>query len=84
MTTTEYDIMDQLYFVTSYDDIKELSGVEESTITTALWKFIDRRWVKCFDGPENEIEVEEGDFRANFAKYHYLASKEGLMAHNMR
>jgi hypothetical protein len=84
MTAAEYDIMDQLYFVTSYDDIKELTGIEASIITATLWEFIDCHWVKCFDGPENEIEVEEGDFMVNFAKYHYLASKEGLMAHNMR
>jgi len=84
MTTAEYDIMDQLYFVTSYDDIRKLSGVEASIINTSLWNFINRRWVKCFNGPENEIDAEEDDFLANFAKYHYLASKEGLLAHNMR
>jgi len=37
-----------------------------------------------FYGPEKEVEVEDEDFRTNFAKYHYLASKQGLLAHNVR
>ncbi|RLD22699.1 MAG: hypothetical protein DRI71_07140 [Bacteroidetes bacterium] len=84
MSEAEYDIMDQLYFVTSYEDIKELSEVDESVITSVLWMFINKGWVKCFAGPENEIEVAEEEFKTNFVNYHYLASKQGLLAHNMR
>ena len=84
MSETEYDIMDQLYFVTSFGDVKELSGADETVITTVLWMFIKSGWVKCFDGPEKEVELTEDDFKTNFAKYHYLASKQGLLAHNVR
>ena len=84
MSEAEYDIMDQLYFVTSYEDIKNLSQVEESLVTEVVWRFISRGWIKCFEGPENEITVTEDDFKTNFNKYHYLASKQGLLAHNMR
>ena len=84
MSEAEYDIMDQLYFVTSFDDIRDLSEVKQTVLTEVLWKFISRGWVKCFSDPENEIEVAEGDFMTNFAKYHYLASKQGLLAHNVR
>lgn len=84
MSGAEYEIMDQLYFVTSFEDIKELSGVEESVIASVLWMFINKGWVKIFAGPENEVEVVEEDFMTNFMKYHYLASKQGLLAHNMR
>ena len=84
MTEAEYDIMDQLYFVTSFEDVKELSGVDENVMTGVLWDFINCGWIKCYDGPENEIVVAEDDFKVNFAKYHYLASKQGLLAHNVR
>lgn len=84
MSEAEYDIMDQLYFVTSFEDVKNLSGVDETVITAILWKFIKSGWVKCFDGPEEEVEVTEDDFKTNFVKYHYLASKKGLLAHNVR
>ena len=84
MSEEEYDIMDQLYFVTSFKDVKDLSGVEETVITTVLWKFIQSGWIKCFDGPEKEVELTEDDFKTNFRKYHYLASKQGLLAHNVR
>ena len=84
MNNAEYDIMDQLYFVTSYEDVKELSGVEEPILPSVLWEFIKKDWVKCFDGPVKEVEVVEEDFKTNFANYHYLASKQGMLAHNMR
>jgi hypothetical protein len=84
MSEAEYDIMDQLYFVTSYGDIKDFSGVNEPVIIAVLWKFIKIGWVKCFDGPEKEVELTEDDFNTNFEKYHYLASKQGLLAHNVR
>ena len=76
--------MDQLYFVTSFEDVKALSRVDEHVVTSVLWNFINTGLVKCFDGPEHEIKVAEDDFKVNFAKYHYLASKEGLLAHNVR
>ena len=84
MSEVEYDIMDQLYFITSFGDVKDLSGVDEPVITVVLWRFISNGWVKCFDGPEKEVELTEDDFKTNFAKYHYLASKQGLLAHNVR
>ena len=84
MNEVAYDIMDQMYFVTSFEDVKEQSGFEDAVISSVLWNFINMGWVKCFDGPENEITVAEDDFKANFAKYHYLASKQGLLAHNVR
>ena len=84
MNEVEYDIMDQLYFVTSFADVKEQTGFDDAVISSVLWNFMNKGWVKCFDGPEKEVEVEDDDFRRNFAKYHYLASKQGLLAHNVR
>ena len=40
MSEEEYNIMDQLYFVTSFEDVKDLSGVDETLATTVLWKFL--------------------------------------------
>ncbi len=84
MSEAEFEIMDQLYFVTSFEDVISLSEINEATVAVVLWKFIDKGWVKCFDGPENEITIAEDDFKTNYAKYHYLASKKGLLAHNIR
>ena len=84
MSEEEYNIMDQLYFVTSFEDVKNLSEVDETLVTAVLWKFLQSGWIKCFDGPEQEVEPTEGDFKTSFKKYHYLASKQGLLAHNVR
>ena len=84
MSEEEYDIMDQLYFVTSFEEVKDLSGVDETLVKAILWRFIQRGWIKCFDDPEAEVEPTEDDFKTSFEKYHYLASKQGLLAHNVR
>ena len=44
MSEEEYNIMDQLYFVTSFEDVKDLSGVDETVIVAVMWKFILVGW----------------------------------------
>ena len=84
MTSTEDIIIDQLYFVTRFDDV--LDGVEllPEALAAELWKLIEKGWVKCYLNPETEIQVSDSEFQDNFRNYHYLASKQGLLAHNRR
>jgi len=84
MSENEYLIMDQLYFVTSYEDIKEGSALDDAALVAILWGLINKEWVKCLDGPEIEVTLAEDEFMSYYAKYHYLATKQGLLEHNMR
>jgi len=83
MSDNEFDVMDQLYFVTSYNELKEVSGLEDKLIEAILWGFIKNDWVKCLKDPEVEVEVDEVAFEKNYTNYYYLASKAGLLAHNL-
>ncbi len=84
MTALEDQVIDQLYFVTSFQDVKDQSGISEDELVLTLWNLIKKEWVKCFTTPETEIELSESEFNSNYGDYHYLASKKGLMAHNLR
>lgn len=84
MTDLEFEIMDQLYFVISYDDIVKESNLESSIVRPVLWAMIQRGWVKCLRNPELEIPVDEAQFKANYRNYHYLATKKGLFVHNAK
>ena len=84
MNEVEFEVMDHLYFVTSFEELKDLSNIGETELLVVLFTLISNDWVKCFSGPDNEIKVTEAELKTNYYKYEYLATKQGLLAHNMR
>ncbi|MGI9543090.1 MAG: hypothetical protein ACR2MX_07505 [Cyclobacteriaceae bacterium] len=84
MTDTEYDILDELYFVISFGDLQDALGMEGKLLKPELEKLVEKKWVKCFSSVSNELAEEAVDFERNYQNYHYLASKEGLLKHNSR
>jgi hypothetical protein len=82
MSEAEFIILDQLYFVSSYKDVSDACGLDERSFADTLWGLINKGWVKCLSDPENEVEIEEDEFKSNYSNYHYLASKKGLLVHN--
>lgn len=84
MTNQEFDILDELYFLTSYTGLKENCGLKQSELIDNLWRLIDKEWVLCHQNNDEEINPTKIEFESQFANYHYLASKKGLLAHNAR
>ena len=84
MTELEYEILDELYFVISFQDLKQQLSLEEVELKSALSSLLKQDYIKCFGNISDEIPPEQLDFENNYRKYHYLASKEGLFAHNTR
>lgn len=84
MSDLEFDILDELYFLISFDKLVGELGIEEKVIVNELITLVGKGWVKVFEG-ENELEVGKLDFlHKNYKNYNYLASKSGLLAHNSR
>jgi hypothetical protein len=84
MTDSEFDIMDELYFISSFEELNKNILMEESELVNALHSLIKKGWVKCLE-KETDQEFEIADnFKAEFKKYNYLATKAGLLAHNSR
>ncbi|MEM0938583.1 MAG: hypothetical protein AAF600_01905 [Bacteroidota bacterium] len=84
MTEIEYNILDQLYFVTSYQTLKEESGYSHDQLKFNLIEMIKNGFVKVYDEIDQELEQDRLDMQNSFQSYYYLASKKGLFEHNSR
>ncbi len=84
MSDQEFDILDELYFVTPFEQLQKTLGMAEPELKTALEILISKGWVKCFRAGSGEIATNEMNFEAEYRNYHYLATKAGLFAHNSR
>lgn len=84
MTDLEFDVMDELYFVISFHELKEKVGIGDHDLKKVLGGLVKKSYVRCLKNISDELPHDELDFEHNYGIYHYLASKEGLLAHNSR
>lgn len=82
MTDLEYEIIDEMYFVISFDELRQRLSLEERKLKDALARLLEQGYLNCFANVSDELPHEQVDFENNYRNYHYLASKEGLLAHN--
>ena len=84
MTDQEFDVMDELYFVISFQELQEKVQLSEVDLKQILSALLLKNFIKCFKNVSDELPHEQVNFEHNYRNYHYLASKEGLFAHNSR
>ena len=85
MSDLEFDVLDELYFVQSFDYLRETIDLSEEKLKEVLKKLLTKAWIKCFVHVSEEGMVPNlEDFEQSYKNYHYLATKEGLLAHNGR
>ncbi len=82
MTDIEYEVLDELYFVISYSDLKEQTGIDEKDLKHCLMELMEKKWIVCFKSISEELPIENVNLGEGFKNYFYLASKKGLFAHN--
>ncbi|MDH5609931.1 MAG: hypothetical protein OEY56_10655 [Cyclobacteriaceae bacterium] len=81
MTDQEYDILDELYFVTSFSQLKRKIQLPDDQIKNILEAMYKRDWIRVLSGPDHEVPGSELDLEQYFHNYYYLATKKGLIAH---
>ena len=84
MTDAEFDVLDELYFVTSFEKLQKSVGLPEEEVKTVLESLLQKGWVKCFYADTDEVVTDNRMLAQNYTAYHYLATKAGLLAHNSR
>jgi hypothetical protein len=85
MTDQEFDILDELYFVTAYPELLEKLNLPEPEFREALIGLISMNYIKClFPDHDSEVPYDPVHFETEGQGYYFLASKEGLLAHNSR
>ena len=81
MTEEEFDLLDELYFVQSYEYLKQELDWEDEKLLFILQKLVDKEWINCFSSPDEEV-FDDPDIPHKGKTYFYLASKKGLLEHN--
>lgn len=82
MSDREFDVLDELYFLQSFSALERRVTPAGKELAEILQHLIEKGWVRCYCAPEDEIKFDQGSFWKEYHKYYYLASKEGLLAHN--
>ncbi len=85
MTELEFDILDEIYFVTGYQEVREQLMVEEEALQQGFRSLLQQGYVQqlYFDEGVQDYVKQNAPDLDHIAKYHYLATKEGLLAHNL-
>lgn len=81
MTDDEFDLLDELYFLQSYEYLKNKLDWEDQRLLFTLESLLKKGWIKCYSGPEEEI-FGTPQLATKGKELYYLASKQGLLTHN--
>ncbi len=80
----QWQILDSVYFVESFEHILEEVDAKAAIVADELKTMIARGWIQVMD-----FDGERGDFvktifydSDNMHAYRYLATRQGLMKHN--
>lgn len=84
MTDAEFDVLDELYFVQSFQYLIDELDMEKEDLKEVLTALVNKGWVKCFLSMHEEALSHELHLDEKYQEYFYLATKAGLMAHNGR
>lgn len=82
MTDTEFDILDELYFVKSFQELSRIFEQAKFDLQEELWLLINKKWVKVLDFSDKEVELTWEIFQQNKREYRFSATKKGLLVHN--
>lgn len=82
MSDEEFDVLDELYFVQPFSYLIEELEMDEYDLKQVLQNLLQKGYIKCFFNMNDEVFEDRLDFEKDFRNYHYLASKQGLLAHN--
>jgi hypothetical protein len=84
MSDLEFDVLDELYFVTHFKELKNATNLSVESLKSTLTELYHKGWLKVYESVAAEISDKQVNMDHNFQNYFYLASKEGLLAHNGR
>ncbi|MCS7005290.1 MAG: hypothetical protein NZM38_08190 [Cytophagales bacterium] len=84
MNEQEYQILDELYFIISFDELSERTEIPEKQLLESLWNLWQKKWIRILIDYQTETFPTQEDFFKNYQQYYYFASKDGLLAHNSK
>jgi hypothetical protein len=82
LSESEFEVLDNLYFLTTFESLKELNGLG-LPLLDILKSLINKGFIKVLDR-KGEREVISFNFDKELSNYSFLITKEGLLKHNSR
>ena len=85
MNDAQFDLLDELYFVTPFRTLLEKTRLPAPVLQEQLRELLEQDLIRSFwPDPDTELAYETTSFGAIARDASYLASKEGLLQHNTR
>ena len=85
VTDPEFDLLDELYFVTPFRTLLQKTGLPAAELENQLRSLLEQGLIRSYwPDPDTELAYETTSFGAIARDAAYLASKEGLLQHNTR
>ena len=84
MNDWEYDLLDELYFLCSYQDLENRLPEQADNLKIHLESLIKNGWIKAMEQKTDEEISDLSKFNLFYKEYNYLATKAGLFAHNSK
>ncbi|RDV11829.1 hypothetical protein DXT99_23885 [Pontibacter diazotrophicus] len=83
MSDNEFDVLDELYFVVSFPDLRSTLSLTDEELCAALESLIRQGYVKIlYPDQDTEHEYNAASFGQHCQDYYFLATKAGLVMHN--
>jgi hypothetical protein len=82
MNDTEFEILDELYFVISYTELVKIVDGDNQNLSSTLKSLYQNGWIKILSDVDNEWPIESLDFERDLPSAFFLITKKGLLAHN--
>lgn len=85
MSAVEFDLLDELYFITAFKGLPQAIGQSDAITRETLCSLLRKEfvWQFYFDTEANDFVRTNPIDPDHPEQYHYLASKKGLLAHNI-
>lgn len=81
MSDDEFDLLDELYFLQSYEQLKNETRWDDQKLLATLNQLFQKEYIKCYSAPDQEV-FDGVDLDRDGSGYYYLATKKGLLKHN--
>ncbi|MBC5774950.1 hypothetical protein H8S95_12815 [Pontibacter sp. KCTC 32443] len=83
MTENEFDILDELYFVVSYPDLRSTLSLSDEELCQGLRSLLEKGYIRImYPDQDTEHDYNAENFGRHCHEYFYLATKAGLVVHN--
>ncbi len=84
MSDVEFDVLDELYFVVSFNALADSTQLHPERLKEVLALLYGKGWLKVYKSASEEVAEGFLNFKEDAQQFLFLASKAGLLAHNGR